>query len=107
MHIREDQHQNLMDTFKRVRCAVTIIIPLNIAIIILFTQCTDVGLPAMAATYTGTCASIGYTTQCCPPDEDCTAADNIAGTEACYCSSDCYIYEDCCSDIVSVCPESK
>ena len=63
--------------------------------------------PSLLAAISGTCASIGYTTRCCPPDEDCMAVDNSAGTDPCYCSSDCHVFGDCCSDIVNVCPRCK
>ena len=67
----------------------------------------SIDVATIAATISGTCASIGYTTRCCPPDEDCMAADNDDGTDACYCSSDCHVFGDCCSDIVNICPECK
>ena len=46
--------------------------------------------------YSGTCASIGYSTKCCPPGEPCQASDGN-----CRCSADCH-YEylkDCCEDV--------
>ena len=51
-----------------------------------------------------TCASIGYTTGCCPPDLECKATN---GDTHCYCSADCHNYDDCCTDIVDVCPQSE
>ena len=56
-------------------------------------------LTALAHTYqgqpqvTGTCASIGYSSTCCPPSEDCQAKDGN-----CRCSADCHHYGDCCQD---------
>ena len=46
-------------------------------------------------TATGTCASIGYSTSCCPPSEGdaCLATDGD-----CSCSTDCHIFRDCCED---------
>ena len=51
------------------------------------------------AAVTGTCASIGYDTQCCPPGKDCEANDGD-----CRCNADCHNFEDCCSDVH--CPSS-
>ena len=48
----------------------------------------------------GTCASIGYSTACCPPGANCQAADGN-----CFCGVDCHIYDDCCTDVN--CPERK
>ena len=56
------------------------------------------------AVVAGTCASIGYTTGCCPPDVDCKATD---GYMDCYCNFDCHQWGDCCSDIVDVCPRRE
>ena len=42
----------------------------------------------------GTCASIGYSTACCPPDANCQAADGN-----CRCSADCHMFSDCCDDV--------
>ena len=46
--------------------------------------------------YSGTCASIGYSTKCCPSEENCQASDGN-----CRCSTDChYEYlDDCCEDV--------
>ena len=41
----------------------------------------------------GTCASIGYSTSCCPPDINCQAADGY-----CQCDESCHLYGDCCQD---------
>ena len=42
---------------------------------------------------TGTCASIGYSTVCCPPGAQCEATDGD-----CHCSADCHLKGDCCLD---------
>ena len=42
----------------------------------------------------GTCASIGYSTKCCPPGESCEASDGN-----CKCKMDCHTYKDCCEDV--------
>ena len=42
----------------------------------------------------GTCASIGYSTACCPPGTNCQAAGGN-----CQCSADCHIFGDCCQDV--------
>ena len=46
--------------------------------------------------YSGTCASIGYSTKCCPPEENCQASDGN-----CRCSTDCHneYLDDCCEDV--------
>lgn len=56
----------------------------------------------MQPTLTGTCASIGYSTACCPPGPvaQCRATDGN-----CYCGADCHVNGDCCPD--AQCPESK
>ena len=56
----------------------------------------QVGQPAL----TGTCASIGYSTACCPPGARCQASDGN-----CNCGTDCHIFGDCCPDIY--CPARK
>ena len=64
------------------------------AVIILFhlslTFITNHPAPAL----TGTCASIGYSTACCPPDRNCQASDGN-----CQCGAYCHIHGDCCSDV--------
>lgn len=53
------------------------------------------------ATYTGTCASIGYSTKCCPPGLDCTAKDGN-----CTCDTSCHNHKNlCCKDVF--CRQSK
>ena len=47
----------------------------------------------------GTCASIGYSTACCPPGAQCRATD----VGDCHCSADCRLNSDCCLDVQ--CPE--
>ena len=42
----------------------------------------------------GTCASIGYSTSCCPPGGNCQASDG-----ECHCDSNCHLYDDCCPDV--------
>ena len=49
---------------------------------------------------TGTCASIGYSTTCCPWGGNCQASDGNRG-----CGSDCHVFSECCSDVA--CPRSK
>ncbi len=49
---------------------------------------------------TGTCASIGYSTACCPPGAVCRATDGN-----CMCSAECHFMGDCCPDVQ--CPEGK
>ena len=49
---------------------------------------------------TGTCASIGYSTACCPRGGNCQASDGN-----CQCSADCHEFGDCCSDVH--CPARK
>ena len=51
---------------------------------------------------TGTCASIGYSTSCCPRGTNCQATDGN-----CRCSDDCHFShnDDCCTDVG--CPTSK
>lgn len=50
---------------------------------------------------TGTCASIGYSTSCCPVN-----APNCQATDGnCRCGSNCHTFGDCCSDVS--CPSSK
>ena len=49
---------------------------------------------------TGTCASIGYSTSCCPRGGHCQATDGNCG-----CGSDCHLFSNCCSDVA--CPSSK
>ena len=54
---------------------------------------------------TGTCASIGYSTSCCPQSSNrdiCQASDGN-----CNCGHDCHLSHnnDCCSDVA--CPSSK
>ena len=46
----------------------------------------------------GSCASIGYSTSCCPPSEgdNCKATD---GDIDCYCNPICHFYGDCCEDV--------
>ena len=51
-------------------------------------------------TVDGTCASIGYSTECCPPDENCQATDGD-----CQCGADCYEQSDCCDDVY--CPSGN
>ena len=46
------------------------------------------------AMLSGTCASIGYSTACCPPDMNCQAADGN-----CQCGADCHTLVDCCQDV--------
>ena len=48
------------------------------------------------ATVSGTCASIGYSTSCCPPwrGDDCIATDGD-----CFCGADCHNFGDCCKDV--------
>ena len=55
-----------------------------------------------APTVSGTCASIGYSTSCCPRGGNCQAS---GGT--CNCDDACYsvMPNDCCSDVA--CPRSK
>lgn len=48
----------------------------------------------------GSCASINYSTKCCPPGGNCNATDG-----PCHCGSECHRLEDCCTDVF--CPESK
>jgi hypothetical protein len=55
---------------------------------------------AQQPTSTGTCASIGYSTACCPPGAECQATDGN-----CMCSADCRFLGDCCPDVQ--CPEGK
>ena len=50
----------------------------------------------------GTCASIDYSTACCPPSENCVVG---SGSNECGCGSDCHAFDDCCSD--AACPRSK
>ena len=47
----------------------------------------------MQPTLTGTCASIGYSTACCPPGAQCEAMDGN-----CHCGADCHTNGDCCPD---------
>ena len=47
---------------------------------------------------TGSCASIGYSTVCCPPWAQCEATDGN-----CHCGADCRFNGDCCPD--AQCPE--
>ena len=49
---------------------------------------------------TGTCASIGYSTACCPQGTSCRATDGN-----CNCGNDCHQFSDCCSDVG--CPRRK
>ena len=58
--------------------------------------------PPLPPPVTGTCASIGYDTSCCPRGADCRATDG-----KCNCGDDCYLsnYNDCCSDVG--CPRCK
>ena len=44
----------------------------------------------------GTCASIGYSTKCCPPGESCEASDGN-----CKCSASCrsQYFNNCCEDV--------
>ena len=56
-------------------------------------------------TLTGICASIGYSTSCCPWSSNrdtCRASDGN-----CYCGADCHLSHnnDCCSDVA--CPRRK
>lgn len=46
--------------------------------------------------YSGTCASVGYSTKCCPPGETCQASDG-----KCKCGTDCHLehLDDCCGDV--------
>ena len=48
----------------------------------------------------GTCASIGYSTACCPRGQNCQAANGD-----CFCGADCHVYGDCCTDVY--CPARK
>ena len=48
----------------------------------------------------GTCASIGYSNACCPPNEVCQASDG-----ECYCNANCHTFGDCCQDVH--CPSRK
>ena len=50
----------------------------------------------------GPCARMNYQ-PCCPPGDGCLADDDNG--EECSCSSDCYVFEDCCDDVG--CPESN
>ena len=50
----------------------------------------------------GTCASIGYSTSCCPQGGSCVVG---SGVNSCGCGSDCHVFNDCCSDVA--CPRSK
>ena len=54
----------------------------------------------MQPSLTGTCASIGYATACCPPGAQCQASDGN-----CNCGADCHGFGDCCSDVH--CPARK
>lgn len=46
---------------------------------------------------TGSCASINYSDQCCPPLSNCMANDG-----ECTCAATCHRFRDCCSDVA--CP---
>ena len=61
--------------------------------------------PPMAPILSGTCASIGYSTSCCPQSSNrdtCRASDGN-----CYCGHYCHLSHnnDCCLDVA--CPRSK
>ena len=57
---------------------------------------------AGAPTATGSCASINYTRQCCPPSSSwsaCEATDVQDNETACRCDSLCHLYHgECCKD---------
>ena len=62
-------------------------------------------LPPPGPMLTGTCASIGHSTSCCPQSsnrDDCRASDGN-----CYCAHDCHLSHnsDCCMDVA--CRSSK
>lgn len=66
--------------------------------LILVTMCAVAVVSSAAAQQTltlpGTCASIGYSTVCCPPGAECRASDGN-----CNCGADCHVFRDCCADV--------
>ena len=53
----------------------------------------------------GTCASIGYSTKCCPPEGNCTVTAKSTSGSPCKCNFPCHniAVNDCCADIF--CPK--
>jgi hypothetical protein len=72
---------------------------------VVFVAVSLVSIYAQPPMATGTCASIGYDTMCCPQSPNrntCRASDGN-----CFCSHDCYLSHllDCCTDVA--CARSK
>lgn len=49
----------------------------------------------------GTCQSLGFTDGCCVGD-DATTCGVTYNRNTCFCSRDCYEYDDCCNDISEI-----
>ena len=64
-------------------------------------------VPQSTNRHTGSCASIGYNTKCCPPYEDEDDRDRLckARDGNCYCDMLCHLSVDCCDD--SACNGNK
>lgn len=54
-------------------------------------------ITSVASTCVGSLTLYGYEIDGCCEEENCESDD---GT--CYCDSDCYFFEDCCSDIEAI-----
>ena len=61
---------------------------------------TDIYLNASIHAVSGTCASINHSNSCCPPRQNCQAADGN-----CHCGADCHALGNCCVD--AHCPSRK
>ena len=46
----------------------------------------------------GSCASINYASQCCPPASKWSACMATDGSPPCRCDTICYLYKECCND---------
>ena len=75
------------------------LITANIVVVFLVSVLPELQAAYGTTTYTGTCASIGYSTKCCPPGESCTATNGN-----CSCDASCHTNQECCKDVF--CPES-